>query len=71
MDWLREKRLSKKLTQAEVANQAGIQRSFYTLIETGARRPSVENAKAISAVLDFDWTKFYDEAPQKQANPCE
>lgn len=30
-------------------------------IELGERRPSVEVAKKIAAVLGFDWTRFYED----------
>ncbi|MGY3717015.1 helix-turn-helix transcriptional regulator [Sutcliffiella cohnii] len=59
--WLKEIRLAKGLTQLDVATAAKIKRSYYTMIETGNRKPSVEVAKAIGSVLDFDWTNFFSE----------
>ena len=57
-------RQEKKLTMREVAERAGVTESFYCLIENGARKPSVRTAKAIAAVLGFDWTEFFsDEHP--------
>ena len=56
-------RQAKKLTMREVAERAGVTESFYCLIENGARKPSVRTAKAIAAVLGFDWTEFFNEAP--------
>lgn len=42
------------LTQAEVAELVGISRTFYSQIETGARRLEVELAKRIADLLDLD-----------------
>lgn len=61
MNNLKQIRYTKEMTQAKVAEAAGIERASYTMIETGARRPSVEVAKRIAKVLDFDWTLFYEE----------
>lgn len=57
---LRDDRIARDLTMKQVANEAGISESFYCLIESGDRRPSVETAKKIAAVLGFDWTRFYE-----------
>ncbi len=46
-------------TQEAVAFDAGVARSYYTQIETGARNPSVSMAKKIASVLGFDWTLFF------------
>jgi len=54
-------RESKKMTQQEIANLAGVDISMISKIESGLRRPSVELAKKIAKVLDFDWTLFYRE----------
>lgn len=48
-------------SQQKVADEIGIAQSTYASIETGMRRPSVDTAKRIAAVMGFDWTKFYDE----------
>jgi putative transcriptional regulator len=58
--WLVEKRNKFKLSQGEVARLAGIHRGSYTNIELGRRNPSVRVAKKIGAVLEFDWTIFFD-----------
>ncbi|UQN27965.1 helix-turn-helix transcriptional regulator [Bacillus amyloliquefaciens] len=55
------------MTQEEVANQADIKRPYYSQIESGVRRPSVQVAKKISEVLEFDWALFFDsECSEKQ-----
>jgi Predicted transcriptional regulators len=56
-DWLVNARGN--LTQEEVAQQSGITRQFYGMIESGERTPSVKVAKKIAAVLGFDWTLFF------------
>lgn len=65
-NWLIGKRGS--LSQQEVSERAGIDRSFYTQIETGTRNPSVNTAKKIAGTLGFDWTLFFKnecgESPQ-------
>lgn len=56
---LKDKRLKKNLTMRQVSEASNISESFYSMIENGERRPSVETAKKIAAVLGFDWTLFY------------
>jgi len=57
--WLKEYRTAKDLTQYDVAQRAGIERSYYTMIESGNRTPSVHVAQSIGKVLGFDWTIFF------------
>ena len=47
------------MTQEQVAEASGIERSYYTMIERGNRRPSVAIAQKIGNVLGFDWTFFF------------
>ena len=65
MEELVKIRKERKLTQQEVADLAGMKRSYYGLIENGVRRPSPEVAIRIGAALEFDWTRFYE--PEKEA----
>lgn len=60
--WLRTLRDETKMTQAQVAEVAGISRQYYSLIEEGERgNPlNVDTAKAIAVALGFDWTRFYE-----------
>ena len=60
--WLIE--LRKGYTQTQIAEAVGITQQMYSFIELGERRPSVEVAKKIAAVLGFDWTRFYDDDEQ-------
>ena len=47
-DWLRNKRLEKQLTQAQLAKMVGADATMISKIEVGERRPSVELAKKIA-----------------------
>jgi transcriptional regulator with XRE-family HTH domain len=60
-------RKKNNLTQEETAEISGITRAYYSLIELGIRRPSVENAKKIASALGFDWTRFYEADPDEEA----
>lgn len=60
MEELLEIRKKRKLTQQEVADLAGLKRSYYGMIETGNRRPSPEVAMRLAKALGFDWTRFYE-----------
>ena len=57
--WLRDKRVSRELTQKAMAEMAGISQPSYHQIESGDNNPSVETAKKIAAVLGFDWVMFF------------
>ncbi|MBB6449830.1 transcriptional regulator with XRE-family HTH domain [Geomicrobium halophilum] len=46
------------LTQEQVALDVGIDRSYYSKIESGLT-PSVSVAKRIGYFFDFDWTLFF------------
>lgn len=61
MDWLKKMRADANMTQQQVGEKAGITQQHYNFIEAGARRPSVEVAKRIAAVLGFDWTRFFED----------
>jgi transcriptional regulator with XRE-family HTH domain len=47
MSPLRKLRLSKNLTQKQVADATGIERSGLSKIEAGKRRPEIENLEKI------------------------
>lgn len=59
-EWLLKYREAKGMKHEDVANEAGIHRAYYTMIENGTRQPSVRVAKSIAKVLDFDWTVFFE-----------
>lgn len=56
--WLIDFREIKGLTQEQVSEMSNIKRPYYSMIETGKRRPSVEVARKIAKILGFDWTIF-------------
>jgi len=57
--WLQELRLTSGKTHQDVANEAGIERAYYTMIENGTRSPSPAVAQRIAKALNFDWTIFF------------
>lgn len=58
--WLKDIRVEKGLTQKEVASKVDIATTTYASYEQGWRNPTVENAKRIASVLNFDWTIFFN-----------
>lgn len=64
--WLAALRQEKMANQSEVAYEAKISVSYYSMIESGKRRPSTGVAQRIAQVLGFDWTLFYSEPDQPQ-----
>lgn len=61
MEIMVQKRKEKKLTQAELAQQAGCSQRAIAGYELGERRPSVQMAKKIGDLLDIPWTDFFEE----------
>lgn len=57
---LKEKRLAKGLTQEQLSEMVFIGRKSISLYECGKRRPSVEMAKLLGKVLEFDWTEIFE-----------
>lgn len=58
--YLNNARKRKKYTHEYVADQSGITRQYYGMIENGERNPSVSIAKRIGKVLDLEWTIFFE-----------
>ena len=52
-------------SQTQIAKEAGITQQMYSFIELGERRPSVEVAKKIAAVMGFHWTRFFEEEDEE------
>jgi transcriptional regulator with XRE-family HTH domain len=59
MQTMKNKRGEKQLTQEQLAELVGVDRSTITKIENGGR-PSVDTAKTIASFLDFEWTLFFE-----------
>jgi len=57
---IRNIRMEKGMTQQEIADLVGLDRTTITKIENGAT-PSIDTAKRIAAVLGFNWTLFYQD----------
>ena len=58
---LKIERKKKLLTQQQLAELVGVDRTLISKIESGAATPSVTTAKKIAAVLGFHWTRFFDD----------
>ncbi len=54
-------RQDRKMTQLQLAQLSGCDRTMIGKIENGQYKPSVKLAKAIAGVLGFDWTLFYED----------
>lgn len=61
---LRKLREAAKLTQAELAARAGISQQAVGMIEKGKRNPSARTAIRLAAVLEIDWTRFFDDTEE-------
>jgi len=59
--WLTIIRTDKKMTKSQVAKCSKISLPYYSQIESGQRNLRTNTAKIIAEVLNFDWTKFYEE----------
>ena len=57
-----------KMTQQQLADEIGKDRSLIAKIESGATLPSVETAKAIGNVLSFDWTIFFNDVGESYSH---
>jgi len=55
---LKEARLKKKMTQAEVAKKAYLNTNYYACIERGEVNPSMEKLESIVKVLDVKSSKI-------------
>ena len=66
---LRERRIEKGMSQEQLAKAVGKRQSSITRFERGLTSPKPATAKKIAAVLDFDWTEFYeDQEPEEAEN---
>ncbi len=58
--YIKERRLSKGLSQGEVASRLGISQQTYSRYELGSREPGLDFIKAVAVVLDFKPGEFFD-----------
>lgn len=62
---IKEKRAALNLTQKQLADLVGVDRTTISKIENGIR-PSVNSAKKIAQILGLDWTIFFDSDEEHQ-----
>ena len=58
---LKTAREEKGLSQNSLAQAVGVVRQTISNIECGLNTPSVELAKKLGEVLEFNWVEFFDE----------
>lgn len=63
--WLKELRKAAGLSQYQIADKLGMSQSGYSGYEDGKRRIFPDTAKKIAAVLNFEWTRFYEGGAQE------
>ena len=59
-DYIKEKRLAKGYSQAQVAEMTGISQQRYSLYELGKREPGLDFIIDVSNVLGFKPGDFFD-----------
>lgn len=59
-EWLRLFRVTKGLSQQDVAKMCEISNQYFSMIENGDRVPSVKTAQSIANILGFNWTRFFE-----------
>ena len=71
---VKKQRKSKGLTQIDLAEKTGINRSMIGRIENGTFKPSTDQLEALAKALEFEVTDLYVEeakaAPKSAAKPC-
>ena len=60
LDIIIKARKNKGYTQKQVAELAKISEEYISLIESGKRKPSVKVAKKLGAILEIQWTIFFE-----------
>jgi putative transcriptional regulator len=60
-NWLAGFRNVAEMTHDDVSQKAEITRQYYGMIEAGLRNPSVDLAKRIAKILNFEWTIFFED----------
>ena len=58
---IKELRIAKGMTQEQLANECGVQRTTITMIELGENKPSVELAKTLGAIFGVAWSDFFED----------
>lgn len=50
------------MTQEQLANECGVQRTTITMIELGENKPSIELAKKLGTIFDVAWSDFFEDS---------
>ena len=66
-DRLRERRLARNLTQARLAEQCGLHRTFIGSVERGERNVSILNLRLIARVLRVPLNDLFGETRQQDS----
>ncbi len=61
MRWLKVLRVQADLSQVKLSELVGITQQYYSNIESGKKTPSPTLAMRIGRVLNFPWTRFFDD----------
>lgn len=59
MNYLKEIREERKMTQSQLAEACGVIRQTISNIENNIANPSVDLAKKMGSVLSVPWTNFF------------
>lgn len=57
---VKELRLKANMTQQELADKIGVQRSTIAMVEIGKNNLSIDLAKKIAEVFGIEWTYFFN-----------
>ena len=68
-DRLRELRQARSLTQAQLARQCGLHRTFIGSVERGQRNVSVLNLRLIARALRVPLKDLFDDSRRQQNEP--
>ena len=58
---LKDLRIKNGMTQAQLAEAAKTTRTVITNIENGIAKPSIQTAKTLGEILNFNWWEFFTE----------
>ena len=61
MDYMRNARKRRNLTQKQLARMLNLSASIISLYENDRRTPCVDTAKLIAGALGFKWTRFFED----------
>jgi len=59
---IRDKRSVLGISQGELAERAGLHRTYVSDLERGARNPSIESIEKLARALEISITKLFEQA---------